>query len=171
MLDTARWASIFRGWGDLAFVRNVSLANRAAHIIDPRLFVNDQPGAIVRTSPKSTEHRPIVVVITSTTGRPFGKYSSPVCLLRRCGWDSLLALFFGTDDEALVARILSCIDLGIDGPQDLALLCVVPHKTRETVAALNDTLHAIQDILVRVHLAVVAIGAYETLKMLEISWD
>ena len=91
VLDTARWASIFRGWGDLAFVRNVSLANRAAHIIDPRLFVNDQPGAIVRTSPKTTERRPIVIVIASTAGRPFGKYSSPVYLLRR---DSLAALFF-----------------------------------------------------------------------------
>jgi len=122
VLGTSRWGSIVRGWGDLAFVRNVSLANRAAHIIDRRLFVNDQPGAIVRTSPKTTEHRPIVIVVPSSTGRPF-------------------------DDEALVARILSCIDLGIDGLQDLALLCVVPHKTKEMVAALNDMLHAIQDIL------------------------
>jgi hypothetical protein len=93
VLGTARWASIVRGWGDLAFVRNVSLANRAAHIIDHRLFVNDRPGAIVRTSPKTTEHRPIVIVIASTSGRPFGECSSPVYFLRRCGGDSLVALF------------------------------------------------------------------------------
>ena len=92
---TSRWASIVRGWGDLGFVRSVSLPNRAAHIIDCRLFVNDRPGAIVRTSPKTTEHRPIVIVIASSTGRSFGKYSFPVYLLWECGFDSLVALFCG----------------------------------------------------------------------------
>ena len=94
VLGTSRWASIVRGWGELAFVRNVSLANRAAHIVDRRLFVDNRPGAIVRTSPKTTEHRPIVIVIASATRRPFSKYSSPVYLLRECGLGSLVALFF-----------------------------------------------------------------------------
>ena len=94
MLGTARWESIVRGWGDLALVLTVSLANRATDIIDHRLLVNDRPWAIVRTSPKTTEQRPIVIVIASTTRQPFGKHSSPVYLLRKCRWDSLVALFF-----------------------------------------------------------------------------
>lgn len=78
VLGTSRWASTVRGWGDFAFVRDVSLANRAAHVIDHRLFANDGPEAIVRTGLSTTEHRPIVIVIASATGRPFGMHSSPV---------------------------------------------------------------------------------------------
>ncbi|KAI9463135.1 hypothetical protein HD554DRAFT_2124847 [Boletus coccyginus] len=122
VLGTSRWVSTVRGWGDFTFVRNVSLANRAAHVIDHRLFANDRPGTIVRTGLSTTEHRPIVIVIASVTGRPF-------------------------DYDALVACILSCIDLDLGTPQHLGLLCAIPRKAKEMVVTLNDTLHLIIDIL------------------------
>ncbi|KAI9463133.1 hypothetical protein HD554DRAFT_2124834 [Boletus coccyginus] len=122
VLGTSRWVSTVQGWGDFAFVRNVSLANRAAHVIDHRLFANGRPGAIVRTGLSTTEHRPIVIVIASVTGRPF-------------------------DYDALVARILSYIDLDLGTPQHFGLLCAIPRKAKEMVVALNDTLHLVIDIL------------------------
>lgn len=59
------------------------------------------------------------------------------------------AHLFGTDGDELVARILSCIDLHLDGPQELGLFCIVPRKSRETVVALEGTLDAINDVIVR----------------------
>lgn len=64
---------------------------------------------------------------------------------------------FETDDDAIVARIISCIDHYLDTPQELGLLCVVPQKTEEMMIALNDTLLAVQDILVRVRFVVVIV--------------
>lgn len=57
----------------------------------------------------------------------------------------------------LVAPILSCIDLGLDTPQHLGLLCAIPRNTKEMVVALNDTLHTIIDTLVRVRSVVVSL--------------
>ncbi|KAF8547210.1 hypothetical protein OG21DRAFT_1517570 [Imleria badia] len=136
VLGTSRRASIVRGWGNLPFVRTISLANRASHVIDHQLFVNDRPAAFVRTGSSSTADRPVMIVIAGTTGRPF-------------------------DDDALVARILSCIDLDLDEPQDVGLLCVVSQNTREMVVALNETLDAIQDILEYYEIEVMNISVTE----------
>ncbi|KAF8129957.1 hypothetical protein EV363DRAFT_1337103, partial [Boletus edulis] len=122
VLGASRWPSIVRGWSDLAFVRHTCLADRVAHITDHRLFVDDRAGAIVRANSSATVQRPIVITIARATGRPF-------------------------DDDALAARILSCIDLYREAPQNLGLLCIIPQKTKEIVIALNDTLHGIKDIL------------------------
>ncbi|KAN0073604.1 hypothetical protein V8E55_012211 [Tylopilus felleus] len=120
VLCTSRQAAIVTGWGEVTLIRNMSLANRVAHVIDDRLFIV-RPQTIVRTDSSATAHRPIVVVIASATWWPF-------------------------DEDALVSRILTCI-VHLDVPQELGLLCVVPRKTQEMVVALNDTLLAIQDIL------------------------
>ena len=72
VLGTSRWASIVQGWGDLAFTRNITLANRASHVIDHRLLDNCPPGAIICTSSSAMKHRLVVIVIASITGRPFG---------------------------------------------------------------------------------------------------
>ncbi|KAG6371815.1 hypothetical protein JVT61DRAFT_9176 [Boletus reticuloceps] len=122
VLGASRWPSIVRGWSNLAFVRHMCLADRVAHIIDHRLFVDDRAGAIVRTNSSGTVQRPIVIAIARAIGRLF-------------------------DDDALAARILSCIDLYHEAPQNLGLLCIIPQKTKETVIALNDMLHGIKDIL------------------------
>ncbi|KAI9458303.1 hypothetical protein HD554DRAFT_2140141, partial [Boletus coccyginus] len=116
-LGTSRWASTIQGWGDFAFVRNVSLTIRAAQVIDHRLFTNDRPGAIVRTGLSTTEYRLVVIVIASVTGRPF----------------------------VTTMRSWPVLDLGT--PQHLGLVCAIPRKAKEMVVALNDTLHLIIDIL------------------------
>ncbi|KAG6376416.1 hypothetical protein JVT61DRAFT_2402 [Boletus reticuloceps] len=78
---------------------------------------------MVRTNSSATVQRPIVIAIARDIGRPF-------------------------DDDALAAHIISCIGLYREAPQNLGLLCIIPQKTKETVIALNDTLHGIKDILV-----------------------
>ncbi|KAH0835510.1 hypothetical protein J3R83DRAFT_9188 [Lanmaoa asiatica] len=87
-------------------------------VIDHRLFVDDHhdlPGAIVRTGPSATERRPIVIMIAKASGRSF-------------------------DDDELVAAILSCIDVGLDAPQDLGLLCCGPPKNEENGSVSIDEL-------------------------------
>lgn len=147
MLGTSRWPSIIQGWGDLAFVRNVSFANRAAHVID------HLPGAIIRTVSSITEPRPIVILMANESGRLFGMYISCCTYWGRVGFGSLVVHFCGTDDDDLVLRIISCIDLRIDAAQKIGMLCVVPQKTREIAAALTDTLNVTKNVLVRVRTA------------------